>query len=261
MNALANSQLEELEQVPRRRRRRTARDLRALHRPGGRTRSGGASLANPPDILLTNYMMLELLMTRQDERRSRSSATAQGLRFLVLDELHTYRGRQGADVAMLVRRVRERCRREKLQCIGTSATMASEGARGQEQGSSPRWPRSSSRPRSTLRTSSSRRSSDAPTRCSPPRRFRRLHRDRPHAHLPRRPLFRLQRLLADRASQPLPSGGRRRFRTVSSSVGVSSGASRASPLAKTSGTAFRRRCSTSGAASWRTPRTRRWSPG
>jgi ATP-dependent helicase YprA (DUF1998 family) len=31
---------------------------------------------------------------------------AQGLDFIVLDELHTYRGRQGADVAMLMRRVR-----------------------------------------------------------------------------------------------------------------------------------------------------------
>ncbi len=50
-----------------------------------------------------------------------------GLRFLVLDELHTYRGRQGADVALLVRRVRERLSPERLQCIGTSATMASEG--------------------------------------------------------------------------------------------------------------------------------------
>ena len=45
----------------------------------------------------------------------------------MLDELHTYRGRQGADVALLVRRVRERLSPEKLQCIGTSATMASEG--------------------------------------------------------------------------------------------------------------------------------------
>jgi ATP-dependent helicase YprA (DUF1998 family) len=34
---------------------------------------------------------------------------AKGLKFLVFDELHTYRGRQGADVAMLIRRVREAC--------------------------------------------------------------------------------------------------------------------------------------------------------
>src|SRR5690606_32101085 len=53
----------------------------------------------------------------------------EGLQFLVLDELHTYRGRQGADVAMLVRRVRERMAPERLQCIGTSATMASGGTR------------------------------------------------------------------------------------------------------------------------------------
>src|SRR5690606_15792554 len=50
----------------------------------------------------------------------------EGLRFLVLDELHTYRGRQGADVAMLVRRVRERLAAEDLVCIGTSATMVSD---------------------------------------------------------------------------------------------------------------------------------------
>jgi hypothetical protein len=45
---------------------------------------------------------------------------------LVLDELHTYRGRQGADVALLVRRVREALA-DELVCIGTSATMATAG--------------------------------------------------------------------------------------------------------------------------------------
>lgn len=63
--------------------------------------------ANPPDILLTNFMMLELLLTRQNAIDQQVIANAKGLRFLVLDELHTYRGRQGADVALLVRRVRE----------------------------------------------------------------------------------------------------------------------------------------------------------
>ena len=82
----------------------------------------------PPDILLTNFMMLELLMTRQEEIDRRVIGNCAGLQFLVLDELHTYRGRQGADVALLVRRVRERLQPEKLLCIGTSATMASEGS-------------------------------------------------------------------------------------------------------------------------------------
>jgi len=48
-------------------------------------------------------MMLELLMTRQNALDRAVIANADGLDFLVLDELHTYRGRQGADVAMLVR--------------------------------------------------------------------------------------------------------------------------------------------------------------
>ncbi|MEY6432012.1 hypothetical protein ABC977_06255 [Thioalkalicoccus limnaeus] len=52
---------------------------------------------------------------------------AQGLRFLVLDELHTYRGRQGADVALLVRRVRDALDAEHMQCVGTSAIVAGGG--------------------------------------------------------------------------------------------------------------------------------------
>ena len=86
-----------------------------------------AILRNPPDILLTNYVMLELMLTRPEERRKLVDA-ANGLQFLVLDELHTYRGRQGADVAMLVRRVRDACRSPNMQCVGTSATMASAGS-------------------------------------------------------------------------------------------------------------------------------------
>ncbi len=88
-------------------------------------------LANPPDILLTNYVMLELVLTRPQERKRLVSA-AKGLQFLVLDELHTYRGRQGADVALLVRRVRDACQAPELQCIGTSATMASGGTTAEQ---------------------------------------------------------------------------------------------------------------------------------
>jgi len=84
---------------------------------------------SPPDILLTNFMMLELLLTRQEPLDRQVIKNCEGLEFLVLDELHTYRGRQGADVAMLVRRLRERLTTGGvLQCIGTSATMASEGS-------------------------------------------------------------------------------------------------------------------------------------
>lgn len=87
--------------------------------------------ANPPDILLTNFAMLELILTRTDERHPVEAG--QGLEFLVLDELHTYRGRQGADVAMLVRRVRDRSGAPSLRCVGTSASLASQGTREQRQ--------------------------------------------------------------------------------------------------------------------------------
>lgn len=126
MNALANSQSEEL------------RKFLCFGYPGGvgpvsfgrytgqETRDEREETqSNPPDILLTNYVMLDLILTRRTERRLVDAA--KGLRFLVLDELHTYRGRQGADVAMLVRRVREAMGGTHMQCVGTSATMASEG--------------------------------------------------------------------------------------------------------------------------------------
>jgi Lhr-like helicase len=127
MNALANSQLEELDKfagnVPG---ERPVTFARYTGQENSDERRWVAD--NPPDILLTNFMMLELLMTRQDEVDRKVIGNCEGLRFLVLDELHTYRGHQGADVALLVRRVRERLSPEKLQCIGTSATMASEGS-------------------------------------------------------------------------------------------------------------------------------------
>lgn len=80
----------------------------------------------PPQILLTNYMMLELLLTRVQERSMRA-AIYDNLRFLVFDEFHTYRGRQGADVAILIRRIQAQCA-QRLTCIGTSATMVSVGS-------------------------------------------------------------------------------------------------------------------------------------
>jgi superfamily II DNA/RNA helicase len=79
---------------------------------------------NPPDILLTNYMMLELLLTRGADSVLKTSIY-QNLRYLAFDELHTYRGRQGADIAMLIRRIRAMCSHDVL-CMGTSATMLSD---------------------------------------------------------------------------------------------------------------------------------------
>ena len=127
MNALANSQLEELQSYIR------DCDLPDNLKPtfarftGQEKDARRQQIVNEnPDIILTNFMMLELLMTRQDDIDQAMMANAKGLRFLALDELHTYRGRQGADVAMLVRRVRQRLTTGgSLICIGTSATMSS----------------------------------------------------------------------------------------------------------------------------------------
>ena len=127
MNALANSQLEELDkflhgypdgQAPFTVARYTGQESAAERQE---------IASNPPDILLTNFMMLELILTRYEDVDKRVVEHCGGLEFLVLDELHTYRGRQGADVAMLVRRLRERLQADQLVCIGTSATMSSTG--------------------------------------------------------------------------------------------------------------------------------------
>lgn len=69
---------------------------------------------------------MELILTRPREQKL--IASAKGLKFLVLDELHTYRGRQGADVALLLRRLRELLAAEAMQCVGTSATLAGRGS-------------------------------------------------------------------------------------------------------------------------------------
>jgi hypothetical protein len=82
--------------------------------------------ASPPDILMTNYVMLELLLTRFEDRRL--FAQPDVLRFLVLDEVHTYTGKRGADVAALVRRLKQHTHTAgKLRRIATSATVESAG--------------------------------------------------------------------------------------------------------------------------------------
>lgn len=132
MNALCNSQYGELEKFLRLGFDKGKEPVRFARYTGQDDQARRDEIAsNPPDILLTNYVMLELLLTRPFERKIVEAAA--GLKFLVLDELHTYRGRQGADVAMLVRRVREACQAKSMLCIGTSATMASGGTFAEQQ--------------------------------------------------------------------------------------------------------------------------------
>ncbi|GAB4543589.1 MAG: hypothetical protein Kow0063_36900 [Anaerolineae bacterium] len=84
----------------------------------------------PPDILMTNYVMLELLLTRFEDRILFPPQHAGVLRFLVLDEVHTYTGQRGADVACLVRRLKQHTQTSgRLCCIATSATVQGGDAR------------------------------------------------------------------------------------------------------------------------------------
>lgn len=86
--------------------------------------------AAAPDLLVTNYSMLEYMMLRPIERsifqQTRDYFVAnRGERFiLVLDEAHLYRGAQGTEVAMLIRRLRHRLGLlpDQFQVITTSAS-------------------------------------------------------------------------------------------------------------------------------------------
>jgi superfamily II DNA/RNA helicase len=128
MNALINSQFEEFTRYQENYQNATGKEFPiSFGQYTGQEKEDarGKMREKPPQVLLTNYMMLELLLTRIRERKIRDGIY-ENLQFLVFDELHTYRGRQGADVALLIRRIRSRCFQPVI-CIGTSATMVSVG--------------------------------------------------------------------------------------------------------------------------------------
>jgi hypothetical protein len=81
----------------------------------------------PPDILLTNYSMLEYLLLRPDDSPLFDHGRGGTWRFCVLDEAHQYRGTKGMEMAMLLRRLRQRLEcgglRRPLQYIATSASL------------------------------------------------------------------------------------------------------------------------------------------
>ncbi|HWG99612.1 MAG TPA: DEAD/DEAH box helicase [Pilimelia sp.] len=83
----------------------------------------------PPDILITNYKMLDLLLQRDDDRALWCDAD---IRYVVVDEFHTYDGAQGTDVAMLLRRLAAAVGQPdedrplgRICPVATSATLAS----------------------------------------------------------------------------------------------------------------------------------------
>lgn len=128
MNALINSQSEELERY--RQQYEIATGEKCPFTFGKYTGQEDSQAREhmqqtPPNILLTNYMMLELLMTRAGDEKRLRDCFLENLHYLVFDELHTYRGMQGSDVSFLIRRIKSQAK-EHVLCFGTSATMVAD---------------------------------------------------------------------------------------------------------------------------------------
>ncbi len=79
----------------------------------------------PPDILLTNYKMLDLLLMRPADQSLWQHNDPETLRYIAVDELHTFDGAQGTDLSCLLRRLQHKLKTPPghIACIGTSATV------------------------------------------------------------------------------------------------------------------------------------------
>ena len=97
-----NEKLTEEAQVPNHLRHRA--DIRAKH----------------PQVLVTNFSMLEYLLVRPVDAPIFVGAK---LEFLVLDEAHAYRGVQATEIGFLLRRLKDRLGSPNPRCIATSATL------------------------------------------------------------------------------------------------------------------------------------------
>lgn len=144
MNALANDQMKRLRDVLKAfpdvtfgryigDTKRSRKEALEIHRarfgeepPTNELLSREEMQERPPHILVTNFAMLEYLLLRPEDNRLFDSGLGSSWRFVVLDEVHTYQGAQGGEIAMLLRRVRDRVASSRLgvlQFIGTSATL------------------------------------------------------------------------------------------------------------------------------------------
>lgn len=80
----------------------------------------------PPNILITNYAMLEYLMVRPKENTFFHGSFAGSWKYIVMDEAHVYNGSTGIEVSMLLRRLRSNLHNKGIQYILTSATLGNE---------------------------------------------------------------------------------------------------------------------------------------
>ena len=89
-------------------------------------------LNSTPDILMTNYKMLDYLLVRPKDAMLWQDNDSETLKYIAVDELHTFDGAQGTDLACLLRRLKRRLGIYDgyICCIGTSATMGSKENNG-----------------------------------------------------------------------------------------------------------------------------------
>ena len=145
MNALANDQMERLRKIlenypsitfgcytgqTRRDKKRALREYHTLNdqrdpKPNELI-SREEMIASPPNILITNYAMLEYLMIRPRENVFFNGAFASYWKYIVLDEAHVYSSTTGIEVSMLLRRLKSSLPVKDLQYILTSATLGKE---------------------------------------------------------------------------------------------------------------------------------------
>ena len=102
---------------------RTRQEARGLENPKTGRKQNPSNLDQVPDILVTNYSMLEYMLCRPQD----SVFFGAGLRAVVLDEAHLYTGTLAAEIALLLRRLAIRCgvSSSDILQMATSATLGS----------------------------------------------------------------------------------------------------------------------------------------
>ena len=103
---------------------------------GAEMRGRWDMISHPPDIMITNYAMLNIMMLRRREEQLFADTEAwlaeseDHVFTLVVDELHSYRGTMGTEVAMLLRNALNRLgispTSPQLRIIATSASLGAQ---------------------------------------------------------------------------------------------------------------------------------------
>ena len=142
MNALANDQLDNLRDVlieypditfgsftgetQDTKQEADDRDAGVVKHPPNEIYDRKSMRANPPNILISNYAMLEHLLLRPENCTLFGKPGNNSWRYIILDEAHTYTGAKGSEVTILLRRLKATLERSDIQFILTSATLGSE---------------------------------------------------------------------------------------------------------------------------------------